>query len=79
MAKKKIKGPRGGVKHSPGKGHDTKSGLQRKKKFARKAARKRQKKKQGAKEQWERWDALTDEQRKLLMNMKPSLPRPEDE
>ena len=37
----KKKGPRGGIKHQPGRGHDRKSAAQKKKRFAKKAAHKR--------------------------------------
>ena len=36
VAKKKSRGPRGGVKHQPGRGHDRKSAAERKRRFAEK-------------------------------------------
>jgi hypothetical protein len=36
----KKRGPRGGVKHQPGAGHDRKSAPRKKKRFAKKAIRK---------------------------------------
>lgn len=79
MAKKKVRGPRGGVKHQPGRGHDSKSGPLRKKRFAEKKARERAERQQEARAQWAFWDGLTDEQRKLLPDREPTLPRPSDE
>jgi hypothetical protein len=71
----KKKGSRGGVKHQPGRGHDTKSGPQRKKRFARKAA-----KKETARKAWEKWDRLPDEVKKALGSAgQPKVPRPKDE
>jgi hypothetical protein len=83
MTKKKSggkkRGPKGGIKHQPGQGHDPKSGAARKRRFARKVAKKRKETEEAARKQWEIWDALTEDQRKLLPNQKPSLPRPHDE
>jgi hypothetical protein len=72
----KKKGPKGGVKHQPGRGHDPKSGPQRKKRFARKAAKKRQEEEEAARRQWEQWERLTEEQRKLRPDLRPNQPRP---
>jgi hypothetical protein len=74
------KGPRGGVKHQPGGGHDTKSEPQRKRRFARKAAKKRKEKEEAARRAWEEWDRLSDEAKKLLGPAgQPKMPRPKDE
>jgi hypothetical protein len=73
----KKRGPKGGIKHQPGKGHDTKSGPQKKKRFARKAARKRRQVEESAKTQWEEWDRLPDEVKRLLGPAgQPKVPRP---
>jgi hypothetical protein len=76
MAKKKARGPRGGVKHQTGRGHDDKSAAQRKKKFAQKALRLRQKAQEEIEQQWAIWDKLTEEQRRLLPELRPRGPRP---
>jgi hypothetical protein len=76
----KKKGPKGGAKHQPGKGHDRKSAPARKKRFARKAARKRQAEEEAAREEWQKWDSLPDEVKKLLGPAgQPKMPRPEDD
>ena len=62
MAKEKKRGPKGGIQHQPGRGHDSKSTPQQKKRFRRKAERKRRAKHEAAKKQWEVWDGLSDEQ-----------------
>lgn len=76
MGKKRSKGPRGGVRLQPGKGHDRKSGLNRKRKFAEEAAKKRLDQKAVVRKEWEQWDNLTDEQKKLRPDLKPTKPRP---
>jgi hypothetical protein len=78
MAKKKARGPRGGAKHQPGRGHDRKSAPERKKRFAEKARRKRQDQEELAKKQWELWDRLTDDQKRLRPDLEPQFPRPHD-
>ncbi|MCI0464623.1 MAG: hypothetical protein L0Z62_47460 [Gemmataceae bacterium] len=76
----KKKGPKGGAKHTPGRGHDTKSSPAKKKRFRTKAARKRQEKEEAARKLWQEWDELTEEQRQLLgPKGEPKVPRPKDE
>lgn len=75
----KHKGPRGGVAHTPGRGHDTKSRLQKKKRFQKKAAKKRRKKAATLRKQWQEWDSLPSEVQKLRPEKKPKLARPKDE
>ncbi len=76
----KKRGPKGGVKHQPGKGHDPKSGPLKKKRFARKAARKRQQAEDEARKAWAEWDDLEDEAKRLLgPAAQPKGPRPNDE
>ncbi len=76
MAKKKARGPGGGVKHQPGRGHDRKSAPQKTKRFARKARRLREEEEQGIERQWAIWDKLDEEQRKLRPDLYPQGPRP---
>lgn len=71
------RGPKGGVKHQPGRGHRRKSASVKKRRFQKKAARKRRERQQDAKKEWEQWDQLDDEQKKLRPDLKPTLPRPE--
>jgi hypothetical protein len=73
------KGLKGGVKHTPGRGHSRKSGPLKKKRFQKKAAKKRQAQQDDLRKQWEDWDSLPPEVQKLLPEKKPKLPRPEDE
>jgi hypothetical protein len=78
-AEKKARGPRGGVKHQPGRGHDSKSQSERKKQFARRQSRKRQAEDEDLKQRWAVWDRLTEDQRKLLPDLEPAEPRPVDD
>ena len=79
MGKKKKTGPRGGVKHQPGRGHQRKSGPVRKRSFQQKTLKKLQEAKEKNRKQWEVWDTLTDEQRKLLPDRCPERPREFDD
>jgi hypothetical protein len=76
---KKKRGPKGGVKHTPGRDHARKSGAQKKKRFQRKAAQKRQAGQEDLQKRWDEWDALPPEVQKLRPEMKPKQPRPTDE
>jgi hypothetical protein len=77
---KKERGPKGGIKHTPGRGHDTKSGKSKKKRFRKKAAKLRQQKEEAARKLWKEWDEMTPERRQLLgPKGKPKLPRPKHE
>jgi hypothetical protein len=78
VAKKKAQGPRGGVKHQPGRGHDRKSAIERKRRFAEKQRQKRAAGRDELRKLWEQWDKLTDEQKKLLPELEPPDPRPPD-
>lgn len=76
----KARGPKGGVKHQPGSGHDRKSGPEKKKRFARKATRKRDEAEKEAEAEWAEWDELTDDAKGLLgPTAQPKMPRPNDE
>lgn len=83
MSKKKAgqkkRGPKGGVKHQPGRGHDVKSGPVKKRRYRKQAKKKRQQKLEEAHKQWAEWDQLNHEQKKLLSKFKPKMPRPSDE
>jgi hypothetical protein len=74
------RGPKGGVKHTPGRGHDTKSGPIKKKRFRKNTAKRRKELGQEARKQWQQYDQLADDVKKLLGSKgKPRLPRPKDE
>jgi hypothetical protein len=73
------RGPKGGRKHKPGKDHRPKSEKAAKKKFQKKAERKRKMKRADLVKQWEVWDKLPPDARKLLKNLEPSEPRPINE
>jgi hypothetical protein len=76
----KKKGPKGGVKHTPVRGHDTKSGPGQKKRFRSRAAKKRQEKEDAARKVWKEWEELSEEQRELLgPKGEPTVPRPKNE
>ncbi len=71
------RGPKGGKKHTPG--HDRKSRARKDPRREAKARQRREELKAEARRQWAIWDSLTSEQQKLLSDLKPSLPRPDDE
>jgi hypothetical protein len=73
------RGPKGGIKHQPGRGHDRKSQQQKKRRYSRKAARMREAEWELAREQWRIWDGLSDDAKKLRPDLLPALPRPHDE
>jgi hypothetical protein len=76
----KRKGPKGGIKHQPGRGHASKSGAQKKKRFARKAAEKQKEDEETARRQWEEWDRLPEVVKRLLGPQgEPKLPRPKND
>ena len=76
----KKRGPKGGVKHTPGRDHDGKSAQQKKKRFARKSEKKRQQQEEEARKQWDEYDALGEELKRLLgPGAIPRLPRPNDD
>jgi hypothetical protein len=75
----KKRGPKGGVKHQPGKGHDRKSLVAKKKRFVRKVAKKMAEAEANARQAWAEWDKLPDEVKLLLgPTAQPKLPRPDD-
>ena len=77
---KKKRGPRRGIKHSPGRGHRRKSQPQTKKRFRKKAKKKRRQNDEAARRLWKEWDDLTPEQQRLLgPKGAPKLPRPKYE
>jgi hypothetical protein len=77
--KEKKRGPKGGIKHQPGRGHDRKSRPTKTERFKRRAKTKRQQREEEARRQWAEWDRLNDEQKKFLTGLKPKLPRPKNE
>ena len=72
----KKRGPKGGVKYRPGRSHDRKSAPHKKSAYRRKEARKKAAREAEARRQWEVWDGLTDEQKKLERGLRPTHPRP---
>lgn len=76
----KKRGPKGGMKHQPGRGHNRKSNPSKKKRFSKKCAKIQQKLEDARREAWKRWDDLDDDVKKLLgPNARPKLPRPKSE
>ncbi len=76
----KKRGPKGGVKHTPGRGHDRKSAPSKKKQFGKDAARRDKERREKARKEWQKYDQLPGEAKKLLgPKGKPKLPRPKDE
>ena len=77
--KQKKRGPKGGIKHQPGRGHDRKSKPQKVERFKRAAKRKEQEHLEGLRRAWQTWDGLSDDAKKILFDLEPSGPRPTDE
>jgi len=75
---RKKRGPKGGIKHQPGRGHDHKSRASKRRRQIRKAARKRELKLQEARRQWALYDKLSKDAKWLLKLPEPKLPRPDD-
>jgi hypothetical protein len=77
---RKKRGPKGGMKHQPGRGHNRKSIRAKKKRFVRKADRKRKEEEAAARQAWEDWDRLSEDVKGLLGPAgRPKMPRPRDE
>jgi hypothetical protein len=71
------RGPKGGIKHTPGRGHAPKSDASKKERFMKTAAIKRAKKRDKARDEWEKYEQLSDEQRRLLgPRARPKIQRP---
>ncbi len=81
MAKEKPirRGPKGGKKHTPGRDHDRKSHKKKAKRFQKKAQKRREALENDAREQWRVWDQLSEEQKRLREDLRPTLPRPDNE
>jgi hypothetical protein len=78
--KKKKRGPRGGIAHTPGRGHATGSQSSKKRRIGKRKVKRRKEREEEARKQWEAYDRLPDEAKKLLgQKGKPKLPRPTDE
>jgi hypothetical protein len=78
--KPKKRGPRGGIYHTPGRGHDSKSSRAKKQRYRKRTAERRKDKEETARRLWKAWDDLPPEQRKLLgPKGQPKLPRPKNE
>jgi hypothetical protein len=76
----KKKGPKGGVKHTPGRGHDTSSSPSKKQRFRKRAEKVRKQREELARKFWKEWDEMSLELRKLLgPKGEPKLPRPKNE
>lgn len=82
MAKKRKKplnrGPKGGEKHTPGRGHDRKSRTRKDKKRVKKARQRREELEAEARRQWQVWKPLSDFEKKMRPELKPTLPEPDD-
>lgn len=76
----KKRGPKGGIKHTPGRGHATESSPSKKNRFRKNAAKKRRDKEEAARKLWKEWEDMSPERRKLLgPKGQPKLPRPKNE
>jgi hypothetical protein len=73
----KKRGPRGGIKHTPGRGHARKSDPIKKRRHQRKTARQRNEEQEEARRLWHAYDQLSNELKKLLgPSGEPKVPRP---
>jgi RHS repeat-associated protein len=61
----KKRGPSGGVKHTPGRGHTRKSGPRKRKRFQRRQQQQQQQQQQQLQTYQERWDNLSEDARKI--------------
>lgn len=73
------RGPKGGRKHQPGRGHDRKSKPQSRARFTKRARRKRLLEMEALRKAWELWDGLSADAKKILKGLKPKKARPSDE
>lgn len=79
MARKgKKRGPKGGIKHTPGRGHDRKSKPQKSKDFHKRAKQKREERLAEAARQWQEWDSYSEFEKRIRPEKKPIDPRPEN-
>ncbi|HKA08031.1 MAG TPA: hypothetical protein VKD71_12285 [Gemmataceae bacterium] len=69
--KKRKRGPKGGTKHTPGRGHTRKSGPNKKKRFQAKARRKKAAEVAELAAKQAIWDALSPEVQELRPELKP--------
>lgn len=76
----KKRGPKGSVKHTPGRDHDGKSAQKKKKRFSKKSENQRLQQEEKARKLWEEYDSLDEEVKRLLgPGAVPRLPRPKDD
>lgn len=74
------RGPKGGRKHRPGRGHAAKSDLEKKNKFKKRRSRRKEEQEELASQAWAEWDSKSDELKNLLgPSAAPKMPRPKDE
>lgn len=79
MAREKKQGPKGGIKHTPGRGHARKSEGHKTRRYRRKAQKERQAWLEELRRQWRVWDSLPPDVRRIRYDLKPIAPRPSDE
>jgi hypothetical protein len=65
------RGPKGGIKHTPGRGHTRKSGPNKKKRYQTKARRKKAAESADRDAKRAVWEALPPEVQKLRPELKP--------
>lgn len=78
MGKKQARGPKGGVRHQPGRGHDRKSAPSKRRRFAERQERRRREEEEDLRRRWDQWDSLSDEVERLRPELEPERPRPSD-
>jgi hypothetical protein len=71
----KKRGPKGGIKHTPGRGHATKSEPAKKRRISKRLAKRHAQRREKERTEKERLDRLPEEVKKLL-EKKPKPRRP---
>lgn len=62
----KKRGPKGGIPHTPGREHATKSGPRKKRRISKRLREKHRKRKEEERRRMDAYERLSDEQKKLL-------------
>ena len=69
-----ARGPKGGVKHQLGRGHQRKSEGKHKENFQKKAKAKREAAEAASEQAQQQWDNMSEEARKLRPDLEPQRP-----
>jgi hypothetical protein len=73
------RGPKGAIKHTPGRGHAAKSQPAKKRRIGKRLKRRHQEREQQIIEEWERYESYSEELKKLLgPKARPKSRRPKN-